>query len=99
MLSCLTSRLPRLQQLRQHFKLPSSTAAVTKALTTTSSQSATAAMSTPDHSKWKFNHTMLRVKDPQKSLEYYQLLGLSLINKMDFPDNKFTLYFLAYDGP
>jgi len=56
-------------------------------------------MSTPDHSKWKFNHTMLRVKDPQKSLDYYKLLGLSLINKLDFPDNKFCLYFLAYDGP
>ncbi|KIX98431.1 uncharacterized protein Z520_05732 [Fonsecaea multimorphosa CBS 102226] len=52
-----------------------------------------------DHSKWKFNHTMLRVKDPQKSIEYYNLLGLSLINKLDFPDNKFCLYFLAYDGP
>jgi len=42
---------------------------------------------------------MLRVKDPQKSLDYYNLLGLSLINKLDFPDNKFCLYFLAYDGP
>ncbi|KAK5452914.1 Lactoylglutathione lyase [Exophiala xenobiotica] len=52
-----------------------------------------------DHSKWKFNHTMLRVKDPQKSLDYYKLLGLSLVNKIEFPDNKFDLYFLAYDGP
>lgn len=48
-----------------------------------------------DHSKWKFNHTMLRVKDPQKSLEYYKLLGLSLVNKLEFPDNKFDLYFLG----
>ncbi|KIW14705.1 lactoylglutathione lyase [Exophiala spinifera] len=52
-----------------------------------------------DQSKWKFNHTMLRVKDPQKSLDYYKLLGLSLVNKLEFPDNKFDLYFLAYDGP
>jgi len=51
-----------------------------------------------DHSKWKFNHTMLRVKDPQKSLEYYKLLGMSQINKISNPDNKFDLYFLAYDG-
>ncbi len=48
-----------------------------------------------DHSKWKFNHTMLRVKDPQKSLDYYKLLGLSLVNKIEFPDNKFDLYFLG----
>ena len=58
-----------------------------------------ATMASPDHSKWKFNHTMLRVKDPQKSLEYYKLLGLTQINKLSFPDNKFDLYFLAYDGP
>ena len=42
---------------------------------------------------------MLRVKDPKKSLDYYKLLGLSQIAKKEFPDNKFDLYFLAYDGP
>jgi len=57
-----------------------------------------ATMST-DHGKWKLNHTMLRVKDPKKSLEYYKFLGLSEINKLPNPDNKFDLYFLAYDGP
>jgi hypothetical protein len=45
--------------------------------------------------KWKFNHTMLRVKDPQKSLEYYKFLGLSQINKLSIPQNKFDLYFLG----
>lgn len=53
----------------------------------------------PDFSKWKFNHTMLRVKDPKRSLDYYKLLGLSLINKIEQPEAKFDLYFLAYDGP
>jgi catechol 2,3-dioxygenase-like lactoylglutathione lyase family enzyme len=48
-----------------------------------------------DRGKWKFNHTMLRVKDPQRSLEYYKFLGLSQINKMSNPDNKFDLYFLG----
>lgn len=48
-----------------------------------------------DTSKWKFNHTMLRVKDPQRSVEYYKLLGLSQINKMENPDAKFDLYFLG----
>jgi hypothetical protein len=48
-----------------------------------------------DQGKWKFNHTMLRVKDPQRSLEYYKFLGLSQINKMSNPDSKFDLYFLG----
>ena len=48
-----------------------------------------------DVGKWKFHHTMLRVKDPQKSLEYYKFLGLSQINKLSYPDNKFDLYFLG----
>ncbi|KAK2744295.1 Lactoylglutathione lyase [Myotisia sp. PD_48] len=52
-----------------------------------------------DTSKYKLNHTMIRVKDPKKSLEFYKFLGLSEINRLDFPDSKFSLYFLAYDGP
>jgi lactoylglutathione lyase len=51
-----------------------------------------------DHKNTLFNHTMLRIKDPQKSLDYYKLLGLTQVNKLSFPDNKFDLYFLAYDG-
>ena len=51
-----------------------------------------------DTSKWKFNHTMLRVKDPQKSVDYYKLLGLSLINKMENKDANFDLYFLGESG-
>ncbi|KKK18127.1 hypothetical protein ARAM_007108 [Aspergillus rambellii] len=42
---------------------------------------------------------MIRVKDPKKSLEFYQFLGLSQIQQLDFPENKFSLYFLAYSGP
>lgn len=52
-----------------------------------------------DTAKWKMNHTMLRIKDPEASLKYYSFLGMKQINKMDFPDNKFSLYFLAYDDP
>lgn len=33
------------------------------------------------------------------TVKFYSFLGLSLINKLSFPDNKFDLYFLAYDGP
>lgn len=52
-----------------------------------------------DTSKYKLNHSMLRVKDPQASLKFYEFLGLKQINKLEFPDNKFDLYFLAFDSP
>lgn len=42
---------------------------------------------------------MLRVKDPVASIKFYEFLGLKKINQMDFPDNKFSLHFLAYDDP
>jgi lactoylglutathione lyase len=52
-----------------------------------------------DPSKWKLNHTMLRVKDPQRSIDFYKFLGLTQINKIAQPEAKFDLYFLAFDGP
>ena len=43
-----------------------------------------------------FNHTMLRIRDPKESLKFYQeVLGMSLIRSVDFPEWKFSLYFLA----
>jgi len=32
-------------------------------------------------------------------VKFYEFLGMSLIKKLEFPDNKFDLYFLAYDSP
>jgi lactoylglutathione lyase len=52
-----------------------------------------------DRTKWKLNHTMLRVKDPQRSINFYNLLGLTQINKISQPEANFDLYFLAYDSP
>ena len=44
-----------------------------------------------------FNQTMMRIRDPEKSLAFYcDVLGMSLLRKLDFPDFKFTLYFLAH---
>ncbi|KAG8729935.1 Lactoylglutathione lyase [Ceratobasidium sp. 428] len=47
-------------------------------------------------SSFKFNHTMIRVKDPNASIKFYtEVLGMELISKSENSD--FTLYFLAYD--
>ena len=44
-----------------------------------------------------FNHTMLRVKDITASLDFYtRVLGYQLIDKRDFAEARFSLYFLAY---
>lgn len=44
-----------------------------------------------------FNHTMLRIRDPKVSLDFYsRVLGMGLLRKVDFPEWKFSLYFLAY---
>lgn len=43
-----------------------------------------------------FNHTMLRVKDITRSLDFYtRVLGFTLVEKRDFPEAEFSLYFLA----
>lgn len=43
-----------------------------------------------------FNHTMLRVVDPEKSLAFYsRVFGMRLLRTKENPDAEFTLYFLA----
>ncbi|KTW09112.1 lactoylglutathione lyase [Sphingomonas sanguinis] len=45
------------------------------------------------------NQTMLRIRDPQPSLAFYQdVLGMTLLQKLDFEEMKFSLYFFAYLG-
>lgn len=44
-------------------------------------------------------HTMLRVGNLEKSLDFYTgVLGMQLLRKQDFPDGRFTLAFVGY-GP
>ena len=51
----------------------------------------------PESQGFVFNHTMLRVKDPVKSLDFYtRLMGMTLLRKNDYDSGKFTLYFLAH---
>ena len=45
---------------------------------------------------YRLNHTMLRVKDPVKSVDFYtRVMGMKLLRKIDFPAAKFSLYFLG----
>ena len=47
-------------------------------------------------SGFRFNHTMLRVKDPKRSLEFYTgVLGMTLLCVKRFEQMSFDLYFLA----
>lgn len=46
---------------------------------------------------YKFNHTMVRVKDPKKSLSFYRdVLGMKLLSTSSHESAKFSLYFLGY---
>lgn len=51
------------------------------------------------------NQTMLRVRDPEASVGFYsEVLGMSLLKRLDFPSMEFSLYFMGYvskdsDGP
>ncbi|KAK0708119.1 Glyoxalase/Bleomycin resistance protein/Dihydroxybiphenyl dioxygenase [Lasiosphaeris hirsuta] len=55
--------------------------------------------STTDTKNYKFNHSMIRVKDPKESVKFYEFLGMKLLKKLEFPEAKFDLYFLGYDSP
>ena len=50
---------------------------------------------------FRFNHTMLRVRDPEASLAFYRdTLGMTVIDRFDFETGKFSLYFVGYpEGP
>ncbi|KAF9596394.1 hypothetical protein IFM89_010658 [Coptis chinensis] len=43
--------------------------------------------------------TMFRIRDPKVSLDFYsRVLGMSLLKRLDFPEMKFSLYFLGYEN-
>jgi lactoylglutathione lyase len=48
-----------------------------------------------------FNQTMLRVRDPRASIPFYRdVMGMTLLDRYDFPAMEFSLYFMGYpSGP
>jgi lactoylglutathione lyase len=46
---------------------------------------------------FRFLHTMLRVRDLDKSMDFYtRLLGMKELRRQDFPTGNFTLAFVGY---
>jgi len=51
------------------------------------------------HTAMRILHTMIRVGNLDRSLEFYtRVLGMKLLRKHDYPDGRFTLAFVGY-GP
>jgi lactoylglutathione lyase len=50
----------------------------------------------PATAGFTFNQTMLRVRDPAASVDFYtRVLGFTQIDRLDFEQMRFSLYFLA----
>ncbi|TDR56979.1 lactoylglutathione lyase [Halomonas ventosae] len=55
---------------------------------------------TADSEGFRLNHTMLRVKDPEKALAFYtRVFGMRVLRRLDFEEMQFSLYFLARPEP
>ncbi len=56
-------------------------------------------MTATDSDRFRMLHTMIRVRDLDRSLAFYTgALGMQLLRRRDFPDGRFTLAFVGY-GP
>ena len=47
----------------------------------------------------KFLHSMIRVSDPDKTVRFFELLGLEERRRMDVPQGKYTLIFMGVPAP
>ncbi|KAG8911460.1 Lactoylglutathione lyase [Tulasnella sp. 417] len=55
-------------------------------------------MAPPETAGYRFNHTMIRVKDIKESIAFYtDVIGMEVISEYHNNDAKFSLYFLAFD--
>lgn len=41
----------------------------------------------------------IRIKDPARSIKFYEFLGMKMVQKLEQPEAKFDLYFMGYDSP
>jgi len=46
----------------------------------------------------KFLHTMIRVRDPQATVAFFELIGVKEVRRYDSEKGRFTLIFLAAPG-
>lgn len=54
----------------------------------------------PATADYIMSQTMLRIRDPERSVAFYRdVLGMTLLNRFDFPKMKFSLYFMGYLRP
>jgi len=52
---------------------------------------------TPAKTAFRMAHTMIRVGDLERSLDFYtRLLGMRLLRQSEYPDGKFTNTFVGY---
>lgn len=52
----------------------------------------------PRSARMRLLHTMLRVRDLDATLNFYvDKLGMRLLRRRDFPEDRFTLAFVGYD--
>lgn len=80
-----------LRPLRTHFPARLSSLRGGSASTITMSD-ATSALKAQ---KLSWQQTMLRIKDPKKSVAFYEKhFGMKLVDKLEFPEYKFDLYFM-----
>src|SRR5687768_16624295 len=46
----------------------------------------------------KYLHSMIRISDPEATLDFFKLLGLEEVRRMESEQGRFTLFFLAVPG-
>ncbi len=46
----------------------------------------------------KYLHSMIRVSDPDATVDFFKLLGLDEVRRKDVPQGRFTLIFMAAPG-
>ena len=58
-------------------------------------------MQNGNDAQFVLNQTMLHIKDPEQSVPFYRdVLGMTLLERFDFADMGFSLYFMGYPtGP